>query len=117
MVEGRPSRFPRRRRAHGIDIKLLPACTPLNSEQDVVPLRFPGRIFMTYNIPEGSSVTLTGKNTEGQTGSMKMIDEQCQEALQTGLCEKSATYSVSGPQETVCMDGWGQPVSVTSDDI
>ena len=56
------------------DLKLVPACFPLNAEQNEVSLPLMDGIFVGQSIPEGNSVTLIGKIARGQTGSMAMID-------------------------------------------
>ena len=83
------------------DLKLSPPSFLFNSEHQRALLQFINEKIVSHSVPEVNSVTIMAKIVWGQTEPMALIDiEQCQKALETSLCEKLATYSNSGPQET-----------------
>ena len=55
-------------------MKLVPACSPFNSEQPDQLFRYIDRVFVMHGIPEGNNVTLTGKIERGQTGPVALND-------------------------------------------
>ena len=78
-------------------------CSPFNSEQNKVSLRFLGGIYVTQSIPEGNSVTVLAKSPGGKLGQWPWLASDRVEALSTCPCKKidpSGTSSSSGPQET-----------------
>ena len=51
-----------------IETKPSPSCSPFNSEKNDVLFWYLGRMLGMYSIPDGNTVTLTGKIARGQNG-------------------------------------------------